>query len=392
MKMKSFVLLLFLPLFFTQVVYNANKHPFFPVDSQNFTSNVSYFIAGVFVGLGRAETATPFFSCGPFIDDFLNVEQDLMIELFENKKGYLSIELLEEVIMSFTSNCVSRVKEHVPGDLNAIYSTMLQPGFSEGAKQRFLGNFSLILDLMINGVKLAKEFQFLQSGTSLGKIFAIILGPVSYPPVNITNHTLGLGEAKEKRLDDKLLSSLKAELFEKAKMGAPKRNQKNFTNKIDSNFNGMFKVLRFFGGLTASFLNIPHSAPDLKYCVKNITSFKNKTIMIIQELEEGHIIGGLTDLVHVLNDTLNSCSSLKNELNETITDFTAFTQSKFLPILLHSRIKDNIDDLVEYWYDGIDSFKEEKYFHAGKKIGKIPSILWSGPNGTSILWDMIAHN
>lgn len=392
--MKSLFFLLFLPLFLTQVVYNADKHPFFPEDSQNFTSNVSFFIAGVFEGLGRGETAAPFFSCGPFIDDFLNVEQDLMIELFENKKGYLSVELFEEILLGFVATCASPVKALVPGDLHAIYSTMLQPGFPEGAKERFLGNFSLILDLMIDGVKLVKELQFLQSGVSLGKIFAIILGPVSYPPVNQANHTF-LGEAKESRVDENLLNSLKTELREKMKVGSsktPKRKDKNFTDKIDFNLNGMFKVLKFFGGLTVSFLNIPQSVPDMKYCVRNITSFKNNTIEIIQELEEGHIIGGLADLVHLLNDTLNSCSNLKNELNETIADFKRFTQSTFLPILLHSRIKDNIDDLVEYWYDGVDSFKEGKYFHAGKKIGKIPSILWSGPNGTSIPWDMIAHN
>ena len=123
---------------------------------------------------------------------------------------------------------------------------------------------------------------------------------------------------------------------------------------------------------------------DFIPCLNHISSLKDVVQEVIVELREVYVVRALEKLAEALNTTQNLCYSTKDELSYVAEKLLKFEKSLFLLQFFRGRIKDNVDQMIDDWYEGVDKLRNEEYFNAGEAFGKIPEMIWSGPNNTIV--------
>ena len=157
----------------------------------------------------------------------------------------------------------------------------------------------------------------------------------------------------------------------------------SFLPKSDLELPTPKNLLEFLAGNLFS-LKVPESIPDMKTCAIHIKNFKNDTLKAISFFRQGNYYSALILLEETLNGTYRTCTAISPEFQATISNFLNIVQDTYFGQLARGRFKDNIDVLLDFYYNGVDKLNNKSYFEAGLSFGKIPHLLLSGPNDTAI--------
>lgn len=316
-------------------------------------SNISMFLSGFFEALHSDDVAKGFVSCGSFLDE-ANEDRKQIPELFKTHNGTLAFEIIEEDLLGLFSNCIGSLATPLNITLRKIAEIIEDPQFPTLLEQRLYNHFLDLLQEVINGIQTLKQGKYLEAGSNFGSFAYLLLsGNVSSVATNFLH-------------------------FEE------ENSIKTSNSSVPDALEQMRNSLEIIEGFLYSVFRVKSNVPDLFPCLNHISSWKTTIQQVIIELREGFVVKALIEIAQALNETENLCLSSKEELEDITQKMKKFAKSPFLLQFIRARIKDNVDEMIDYWYSAVDNLKNGEFFSAGEAFGKIPQIIWSGPNNTMV--------
>ena len=325
--MKSLLILLLATCVFSQFLPKPTLTFYLPTPQ-----NLLDFLVGNLASLQVLETIPDAFPCVNALTSLKN-NTDNAIALFKSGHFLTAIHLLENTFNTTIQSCASANSEAV-GTFKNFLDILKDPNFVKLAVERIANNQLELIDDLAGGVEKLNNQSFFEAGVLFGKIpHTILSGPVNFTSINLLE-----------------LST-------------------NETSPLADFIRGYAEALQVF-----------ESIPDFQQCLNDLLGVKETLQQVISLLTQGKVLEAIELAQETLKTGVASCDASLTEGTQLFQQVIQKITAPGFYDLVKSRVSENFFTILEDAQKGMSDFKVLDFYQAGKDLGEIQHLVFSGPD------------